>query len=133
MTSPSGQNIANRIAAGDYDNALGAIFEALQVRFNVGAASTRWVIDFDGLNVTEDDLTLDEAFKIEKVAGCTWAEIEPLRSAAHCRAILAVCMGDRLNLTSEEVEQRLKAVKVVELLQAIKRETVVPAPLDSAS
>ena len=105
MTSPSGQNIANRIAAGDYD----------------------------GLHVTEDDLTLDEAFKIEKVAGCTWGEIEPIRSAAHCRAILAVCMSDRLNLTPEETEERLKGVKVVELLKSIKREAVVPAPLDSAA
>ena len=133
MTSPSGQNIANRIAAGDYDTHLGAIFEALQVRFNEGAVGMRWVIDFDGLCVTEDDLTLDEAFKIEKVAQVTWGEIEPTRSAAHCRAILAVCMAERLNLTMEDVEARLKAIKVVELLRCIKRETVVPAPLDSAA
>ena len=133
MTSPSGQNIANRIAAGDYDTHLGAIFEALQIRFNEGAVGMRWVIDFEGLNVTEDDLTLDEAFKIEKVAGCNWGEIEPVRSAAHCRAILAVCMAERLNLSMEEVETRLKAIKVVELLKSIKRETVVPAPLDSAA
>jgi hypothetical protein len=133
VTSPSGQNIANRIAAGDYDGELGAIFEALQLRFTDGAAAMRWVIDFDGLNVTEDDLTLDEAFKIEKVAGCNWGEIEPVRSAAHCRAILAVCMADRLNLSAEEVETRLKGVKVSELLKAIRRESVVPAPLDSAA
>lgn len=133
MTSPSGQDTANRIAAGDYDGDLGAIFEALQVRFNEGAVAMRWVIDFDGLNVTEDDLTLDEAFKIEKVAGCNWGEIEPVRSAAHCRAILAVCMADRLNLSADEVEARLKGIKVSELLKAIKRETVVPAPLDSAA
>ena len=133
MTSPSGQNIANRIAAGDYDDHLGAIFEALQVRFNEGAATSRWVISFEDLNVTEDDLTLDEAFMIEKVAGCTWDAIEPVRSAAHCRAILSVCMTQRLNLTAEEADQRLKALKVVELLKSIKREMVVPAPLDSAA
>ena len=133
MTSPSGQNIANRIAAGDYDTHLGAILDALQIRLSEGAASIRWVIDFDGLNVTEDDLTLDEAFKIEKAAGCTWGEIEPVRSAAHCRAILAVCMAERLNLNSEEVDARLKTVKVVELLKSIKREAVSPAPLDSAA
>ena len=133
MTSPSGQNIANRIAAGDYDDHLGAFFEALQVRFSEGAASMRWVIRFDGLEVSEDDLTLDEAFKIEKVAGCTWGEIEPIRSAAHCRAILAVCMAERLNLSMDEVEVRLKAIKVVELLKSIKREQVSPAPLDSAA
>ena len=133
MTSPSGQNIANRIAAGDYDTHLGAIFEALQVRFNEGAVSMRWVINFDDLYITEDDLTLDEAFKIEKVASCNWGEIEPVRSAAHCRAILAVCMSERLNLSTEEVESRLKTLKVVDLLKAIKREPVSPAPLDSAA
>ena len=91
------------------------------------------MLEINPLNVTEDDLTLDEAFKIEKVAGCNWGEIEPVRSAAHCRAILAVCMAERLTLSMEEVETRLKAIKVVELLKSIKRETVVPAPLDSAA
>lgn len=133
MTSPSGQNIANRIAAGDYDDHLGAIFEALQVRFNEGAATSRWVINFEDLQVTEDDLTLDEAFLIEKVAGCTWDEIDPVRSAAHCRAILVACMGQRLSLKSDEVEERLKTIKVIDLLKCIKREVVVPAPLDSAA
>jgi len=89
----------------------------------------RWVINFEDVHVTEDDLTLDEAFMIEKVAGCTWGDIEPVRSAAHCRAILAVCMGQRLELKPEEVEARLKSIKVVDLLKSIKRETVYPAPL----
>jgi len=133
VTSPSGQNIANRIAAGDYDDHLSAIYEAIQIRFNEGVAGLRWVINFEDLNVTEDDLTLDECFMIEKVAGCTWGEIEPVRSASHCRAILAVCMAERLNLTMEEVEVRLKKIKVVDLLKGIKREVVSPAPLDSAA
>ena len=133
MTSPSGQNIANRIAAGDYDDHLGAIYEALQIRFNEGAAGLRWVISFDDLHVAEDDLTLDEAFMIEKVTGCTWDQIEPVRSAGHCRAILAVCMAERLGLSMDDVEARLKTVKVVDLLKGIKREVVSPAPLDSAA
>jgi len=129
LTTPTAQSVANRIAAGEYDQHLGTFFEALQVRFADGVATMRWVINFEDVHVTEDDLTLDEAFMIEKVAGCTWGDIEPVRSAAHCRAILAVCMGQRLELKPEEVEARLKSIKVVDLLKSIKRETVYPAPL----
>jgi hypothetical protein len=130
MTAPSAQDIAQWIAAGDLDGDLVAILESIQLRFADGMASMRWVIDFDGLVVTEDDLTLDEAFAIEKAAGCNWSEIEPVRSAAHCRAIVGVCLGTRLNLTASEVEEKLAAMKVSELLKGIRREEVNPAPLD---
>jgi hypothetical protein len=131
MTAPSGQDIAQHIAAGDLDGELVALLEVIQARFMEGASSMRWLIEFDGLEVAEDDLTLDEAFSIEKAAGCNWSEIEPVRSAAHCRAIIGVCLGTRLKLTQPEVEEKLAKIKVSELLKGIRREEVVPAPLDT--
>lgn len=126
------QDVAQYVARGDYDGDLVPILEAIQSRFIEAATSVRWVIDFEDLKVTEDDLTLDEAFAIEKAAGCNWSEIEPVRSAAHCRAIIAVCLGTRCNLTVDEVEKRLAAIKVSELLKGIRREEVSPPPLGSA-
>lgn len=126
------QDVAQYVARGDYDGDLVPILEAIQSRFIEAATAVRWVIDFEDLKVTEDDLTLDEAFAIERAAGCNWSEIEPVRSAAHCRAIVAVCMGSRLNLTADEVEKRLAAIKVSELLKGIRREEVTPPPLVSA-
>lgn len=134
-TLPTGQDIAQRVAAGDLDGSLAIILEALQARFSEGAAALKWTIDCEplGLKMSEDDLTLDEAMLIETMSGCTWAEIDPVRSATHCRAILAACISQRQGLTPEEATEKLKPLKVVELLRSIKREEVNPAPLDSAT
>lgn len=133
MTAPSAQDIAQWIAAGDLDGGLGGILEAIQTRFSVGAAAMKWAIDLPDLelSLSEDDLTIDEAMLIESMANCTWAEIDPVRSAAHCRAILAACLSQRHNLSASEANEKLKGLTVVELLGAIKRTEVNRAPLDS--
>lgn len=130
----NGQEIAQRIAAGDIDGELATVLEAIQLRFAEGAAAMKWSIDLPELDLqlSEDDLTIDEAMLIERMASCTWAEIDPVRSAAHSRAILAACLSQRQNLTPDEANERLKTLKVVDLLNAIKRTEVNPAPLDSA-
>ena len=132
MTTPSGQDIAQHIAAGDLDGELGTVLEAIQLRFMEGAAAMTWSIDLPdlGLSLSENDLTIDEAMLIEKMTGTTWSEIEPVRSAAHCRAILAACLSQRQSLTPDEANEKLKTLKVVDLLGAIKRTEVNPAPLD---
>jgi hypothetical protein len=133
VKTQTAQDIAQRIAAGDMDGELGAILESIQLRFTEGAAAMKWSIDLPALELqlSEDDLTLDEAMLIESMANCTWAEIDPVRSAAHSRAILAACLSQRQNLTADEANKKLKALKVVDLLGAIKRTEVNPAPLDS--
>jgi hypothetical protein len=125
----SGQDIANRVAAGDYDGSLGALLEAIQSRFDVGAAGMTWAIDFEDLQISESDLTIDEAFQIERMTNQTWATIDPVSSAADCRAILAVCMSERLGLTPDEAQTRLKSVKATDILRGIHKTEVSPAPL----
>jgi hypothetical protein len=133
MTAPSGQDIAQHIAAGDLDGELATVLEAIQTRFAEGAAAMTWSINLPDLDLVihENDLTLNEAMLIEKMIGTTWANIEPVTSAAHCRAILAVCLSQRQDLTAEEASDKLKTLKVVDLLSAIKREEINPAPLDT--
>ena len=133
MTAPSGQYIAQHIAAGDLDGELGTVLEAIQTRFAEGAAAMTWAIKLPELDleIHENDLTLNEAMLIEKMIGTTWANIEPVTSASHCRAILAVCLSQRQDLTAEEASDKLKTLKVVDLLSAIKRTEVNPAPLDT--
>jgi hypothetical protein len=133
MTAPSGQDIAQHIAAGDLDGELSTVLEAIQMRFAEGAAAMTWSINLPDLDLVihENDLTLNEAMLIEKMLGTTWANIEPVTSASHCRAILAVCLSQRQELTPDEANDKLKALRVVELLSAIKRTEVSPAPLDT--
>jgi hypothetical protein len=56
-----------------------------------------------------------------------------VRSAAHCRAIIGVCLGTLFKLTQPEFEEKLAEIKVSELLKGIRREEVVPAPLDTTA
>jgi hypothetical protein len=126
----TGQDFAQRIASGEYDGNLSGILDALQLRFSQGDVAMKWKIDYEDLHVEEDDLTLDEAFLIEKIAGCTWGDIDPISSASHCRAILAACMSERLGITVDQAQDRLKKIKVVELLKSIKRIEITPSPLD---
>ena len=124
------QDIAQRIAAGDYDGDLMPVLEAIQGRFASSATGLRWQLKLGDLLVTEDDLTLNEAYAIEKAAACTWVEIDPVRSANHCRAIVGVCLESRLGLTHAEVEARIGTLTVSELVDAISRREVTPVPLD---
>lgn len=124
------QDIAQRIAAGDFDGDLMPVLEAIQGRFASQATGLRWQLSLGDLLVTEDDLTLNEAYAIEKAAACNWVEIDPVRSANHCRAVVGVCLESRLNLSHAEVEARLDALTVSELVDAISRREVTPVPLD---
>lgn len=129
----NGQEVAQRIVAGDLDDGIGAIYEALQARFSDGTVGLTWSIKMPALDVeiTEDDLTIDEAMLIEKVTGTNWAQIDPVRSAADARAILAVSLSQRNGLTPAEADERLKTVRAADFLRCVRREVVTPAPLDS--
>ena len=124
------QSMIQRISAGDADGQLSGILEAVQSRVIDGAAAFQWQIDWDGLLISENDLTLDEALAIENATGATWSNIEPLRSAAHCKSILKVCMMHRMSLSSSEVDKKLSNAKVVDILSSINRIEVNPSPLD---
>lgn len=130
QTRESAQDIAQRIAAGDHDGNLMPILEAIQGRFASSATGLRWQLKLGDLCVSEDDLTLNEAYAIEKAAACNWVEIDPVRSANHCRALVAVCLESRLGLSRDEAEARLAALTVSELVDAISRVEVTPVPLD---
>lgn len=129
-TRETAQDIAQRIAAGDHDGSLMPILEAIQGRFASSATGMRWQLKLGDLLVTEDDLTLNEAYAIEKAAACNWVEIDPVRSANHCRAVVGVCLESRLKLTHDEAEARIDALTVSELVDAISRTEVTPVPLD---
>ena len=123
------QAMIQRIASGDADGQLTGILEAVQSRVLDGAATFQWQINWDGLEISENDLTLDEALSIEAATGATWSNIEPLRSAAHCKSILKVCMMNRMSLSSSEVDKKLSNAKVVDILNSINRIEVNPSPL----
>lgn len=65
-----------------------------------------------------DDLLLDEAIAIEKLTGRSWVEINPLRSAQDCRAILKAFWAR--DVGEDEAEKKVVALTVRAVLDHVQ-------------
>lgn len=127
-TLTPGEKVVTSIRKGECDTHVAEILEALQMRVLEGHVATRWRVQLDGLDVSEDDLLLDEAFRLEKALGVSWGEINPLETAEHAMALFRVLLGRTLE--DEQVRERIDALTVKQVMGAITRESVVDPPKD---
>lgn len=105
------------IAAGRQDENLMAIVEAIGERYKT-VAPPPWVIDFRGLRVTANDITVDEMSAVCERVGQSWDTVkEPVDDMAVARATIEVCSMMRLGTVFA-----LGSVPVVELAQSLSRE-----------
>lgn len=130
---PPAKRAIQEILAGRCDGDLLTILEAVQARIVAGEARFQWKIAWGDLEVTEDNLLLDEAITIEEATGTTWASIDPARNARQCRAILRACLISRQGMTPTDADAELAKVGVTEIVGCLSRVEVNPAPLDSAT
>jgi len=119
---------ASQILAGDCDDGMHLIVNAMTERVVSGAVSLNWRIDLDDLHVTEEDLTLEEADLLERLLDCTWGEMDPLRSARHAAALIRILLRTRLDLPDEEAADRVKSLTVKATLAALTRYTEQEPP-----
>lgn len=84
------------ILAGRHTMHLVQILEAVHHQLLDGPSAKRWKIDltflgddYAGRTITEDDFSLNEAYEAERISGHSWAGLDPLLSAADCRAVIA--------------------------------------------
>lgn len=89
------------LLAGRHDDSLGTILEALSHRI-LETNTLRWRLVIPQVTVSEEDMTLGEAFLLERILGTTWALIDPKASAEQCRAILQVAVHKRTDVSMEE-------------------------------
>ncbi len=128
-----GERIQADIIAGKADEDLANIVNAVQKRIQSASIRTVWRAQLDGFDVSEETLTLDEAYRIELATGVNWSDIEPLRSASDARGVLSVLLQTRNNLTSAEADDRVAQLTVIETVAALSREVRTDAPLDTAA
>ena len=125
-------NVLVDIKAGNFDGDLTDILKAVNFRMSTGQVATRWKIDLDDLEVTEDDMTVGELEQIEKALGINWSQIQPLRSASTAGAMLRVFLQTRGDKSEEEADELVTAMRLDELLKAVERYEVVDPPLDQS-
>lgn len=128
-----GERAVADVTAGRCDDELVDILNAINRRATMTSVARRWRVNFDGVSLSEDDLTLDEAVQIEDAAGTTWAMINPMSTAKHCRAILRVMLTSRGSLSGDQADERLAKATVTEIMGALELYGVQPAPFDTAS
>ena len=78
-----------------------------------------WKLTFEDKEHREDDLTIDQAVRIEKLTGESWLHIVPLRSADHAKAILTVMHSAATGEPEAAVAARVGALKLAEYLKRV--------------
>lgn len=126
MTS---DKIVAEILAGRHDGKLADIQQAMRERVLSQATSMRWKITHPEVEITEDDLTLEEAELIERVTRQSWAQIDPYASAVECRAILTVCLQKRAGKTPKEAADLTAKLTVTSTTEMLSSYEVTAGPL----
>lgn len=124
------ERVASQIRKGDMDDGFELIVNAMQERVLAGAVALRWRVDLDGIEASEDDLTLGEAEMLERLLGVRWGEMDPLTSAEHATALLVVILTERHDVPLDEARARVGKYTARQVLGAITRYSEVDPPKD---
>ncbi len=124
------QKICAEILAGRHDGKLADINEAIRERVLSQATSLRWKISHPLVEVTEDDLTLEEAEQVERITKLTWASIDPYSSAVECRAILTVALQRRAGLSAADAAAETGKLTVTQATEIMSTYEVTAGPLE---
>jgi hypothetical protein len=122
------EKAAASIDKGECDAQIDVIVNAMTRRVIAGAVGLRWRIDLDDLHATEEDLTLDEAFMLEKLLRATWGELDPLKSAEHAAGLIRVLLTSRCGMDDEAAAEQVKTYTVKQVLGSITRYSEVDPP-----
>jgi hypothetical protein len=121
------------VALGRHDDRLGELMQSVGSQALQTRTMIRWRLTLGDLVVDEDNLTLLEAERCEKLTGQSWHALDPRRSASTCAAIMQAAIECRDGVSSAEARERLAPVTVKAWADDVFSEyTVSPAPFDSA-
>jgi len=125
------KRVITRVLSGELDGSLVDLSSAIAQRITSGDVSVKWRFCLDGLDITEDDLTFEEAFQWERAADQNWSMLRPLADASVCRSLLLVLLQSRKAMSPEEAEEQLKRWTLGQVVAAFSTfEEVAPDPLD---
>lgn len=131
--SPSPAEIVDAIKAGDYDGELVALVDAVRTRFTHGTTEQKWKVTYGDAVITQDSLTLAEASFVEKMAGTSWAYLNPVNSAGECQAIIAMHLHLRDGMKRADAVALAGSMNLEEAVAAVGSYEVERAPKDSAA
>lgn len=78
-----------------------------------------WRIEYDGHSLREGDITLAQAEQIETMTGVSWLRLNPIASAKHARAVLAVLYAAATDVAVDVVNEKIGAIPVPEFIEMV--------------
>lgn len=122
--------IVMEIAAGRCDARLHDVATAIGVRIQATATTFGWRFQFDGVDVSELDVTLDEWARIQRVCGVPWTAINPEGNLDQILGVGTVLLETRGGLTADEAQARMGALTLNDMPGLFTTEQRT-APFDS--
>jgi hypothetical protein len=123
--------LKDAIFSGDYEGHETEILEALRLRQELGIVKYCWRVEWDGMEITEDNMTLGEARKVEQLVGQVWGG-NPALSARHLNGYLVAAYMHRQDKTEDEARELADKAPAKELVKAISEYTEVEPPKDDS-
>lgn len=126
-------DLVEAVRAGLYDGHLVELIESIRDRFQFGTTEQKWKVDYDGDEITQDSLTLQEAATVEKLSGQSWAYLNPVNSARECLAIITAFLVHRRNMREVDAKAQAGKLTVEDAVASVSSYEVKRAPKDSAA
>ncbi len=123
--------LIDQILGGAYEGHETEIIGAIRRRADAGAIRLAWRLDWEGVSVTQEDLTVGEAKHIEKLLRKSIYEAAPARSAENIAAYVVASRVSRLGETGEEAQAVADKASIKSLLAAVSDYTIVDPPKES--
>ena len=131
MAKPLESNrIIAEILAGHHNDQLSELYHAVLKVAASEDLAVRWRIDYDGMEITEDSLTVGECLDIEEETGHSWAAFNPTKTAHMARAIMVAALKRRQGYALNEARERVDAMAAADLLNCVSEYVVDGSPLD---
>ena len=126
--------VCAEIIAGRHTGRLTEILEAVVHAATDGPSSLRWRLklsplgpEFDGVEVSEDSISLQAVVTAERFSGHSWKTLSPAESAADCHAIIVGWLVEDQGHKMPEALAIAKRVSLRDVLEMLDTYEVVHA------
>lgn len=116
------------ILAGKADGHLVDIMHAIASRAQSDDVTIGWRIEFDGLEITEENQTLGEVVDVQRITGKGWGEVDPINSPLDLQAILVAGLIERTGKSGKQAAEIVSKLNAETALACLSQYEIVRPP-----
>lgn len=124
------KTLTEQILGGDYEGHESEILGAIIKRRDLGSIQIAWRLEWDDLDVTQENLTIGEAKLVEKLAGKSIHLTAPAQSADNISAYLVAALVNRKGMSQQDALAEVDKASARQLFRSLSDYTIVDPPKD---